>query len=124
MNRLSKLLAIIFMATVFSGCSTIYKRIDPGVEVKQAMFAPGETHFFEVLDELGPPARFTKMPNGFAMMYEDMLIRELQTGISGRTGLLQLFKMSIADSNLYRDVVLFRFDSNRQPPAMSQWAGH
>jgi hypothetical protein len=112
MNRLSKLLAPLLLVMVFSGCSTIYKRIDPGVDVKQAMFAPKETHFFEVLDELGPPARFTKMPNGFAMMYEDMLIRELQTGISGRSGFLQLFKISISDSNLYRDVVLFRFDSN------------
>ena len=108
--RVMQILSALFMVSL-TGCSTLYKRIDPGIDVEQAMFAPQETHFFDVLDELGPPCRFTKMPGGFAMMYEDMLIRELQTGISGRTGWLQLLKFSVADSNLYRDVILFRFDS-------------
>lgn len=118
MKRLTKRVVIFFLATLFTGCATIYKRIDPGGNVTESMFQPGETHFYTVLDELGPPGRFSKTPGGFVMLYEDMLIRELQAGISGRTGFFRLIKLSFADSNLYRNIVMLRF--NRHGILVSQ----
>lgn len=114
MKRASK--AILWLlALLLTGCSTLYKRVDPGVgDVKQEdlAFKPGETHFHEVLDLVGPPSRISTTGSGFGFLYEAMLIRELQTGIGGREGFWQLLKFSFADSRLYRHTVILNFDQH------------
>lgn len=97
-----------------SGCSTLYKRVDPGIDeditVDEVPQQAGETHFHEVLDLLGPPSRMTSSGSGFSFLYESMLIRELQTGIGGQSGWWQLIKLSFADARLFRHTVIMNFN--------------
>ena len=105
-NRCFYLLALMAV----SGCSTLYKRVDLGVSDQEISFETNETHFHEVLGAVGPPSRMTVCGGGFAFLYEDMLIRELQTGLAGQNGWLQLFKFSVADSRLFRNTAILHFN--------------
>lgn len=109
--RIGQLLPALIMIFL-TGCSTIYKRVDLGISERDFTLVTYETHFHEVLDFAGPPSRMTAADEGFAFLYEDMLIREWQTGIAGRTGWMQLIKFSFADAKLFRNVAILRF--NRQ----------
>ncbi|VGO17321.1 hypothetical protein PDESU_05917 [Pontiella desulfatans] len=109
MTRRTRWPAILMAALAASGCSTIYKRVDPGISDQEVSFKINETHFHEVLDKVGPPSRLTAADEGFAFLYEDLLIRELQTGLSGRSGWWQLIKLSFANSKLFRHTAVLRF---------------
>lgn len=110
MTRTSSIFLAAALGALLSGCSTIYQRVDPGIEFEDVSFKAQTTHYHDVLEALGPPNRMTASGDGFAFLYESMLIRELQTGIGGRNGWWQLFKISIADSKLFRDSMILRFD--------------
>ncbi|MDF7822882.1 hypothetical protein P4B35_02570 [Pontiellaceae bacterium B12227] len=107
-SKFSYLLAVVAL----SGCSTLYKRVDPGISDQGISFKTYETHFHEVLDAVGPPSRMTACAGGFAFLYEDMLIRELQTGLAGQSGWLQLIKFSVADSRLFRNTAMLHFNDD------------
>jgi hypothetical protein len=94
------------------GCTSLHKQIDPALELDACRYESRQTHYYQVLDELGPPTRLTALPGGFAFIYESLAIRELQIGIAGNTGWLQLLKISLADTNLYRDMLLLHFGSD------------
>jgi hypothetical protein len=111
MMRFNRLL-LLLLAVAASGCSTLYKRVDLGLSDQDVSFASDNPHFHEVLDELGPPSRLSAAGDGFVFLYEDMLIRELQTGIGGQQGWLQLLKLSFADSKLFRKTAILRFNSD------------
>jgi hypothetical protein len=96
---------------LLAGCSTLYKQVDPEVSLDDCRVDPGTTHYHQVLDELGPPTRLTALPDGFAFIYESLTIRELQLGIGGREGLLQLLKLSLANTDLYRRSLVLHFDA-------------
>ena len=114
MTRKSKAALFCFLALLLTGCSTIYKRVDPGigdeVKIEDIPADVAVTHFHEVLDILGPPSRMSSTGSGFAFLYEAMLIRELQTGIGGQNGFWQLIKLSLADSKLFRDTLVMSFN--------------
>ena len=109
MGRSNILLAALAVS-LLAGCSTLYRRVDAGADFEEADFEAGATSHHEVLDALGPPNRMSKTGEGFAFLYESMLIRELQTGLAGRDGIWQLIKFSFADSKLFRDTLTLRFD--------------
>lgn len=114
MKRRSKEALLLLLALLLSGCSTIYKRVDPGigdeVDIEEIPKEVGRTHYHEVLDVLGPPSRLSTTGSGFAFLYEAMLIRELQTGLGGQSGWWQLLKFSFADSRLFRHTLVMNFD--------------
>jgi hypothetical protein len=110
MTGISRSFLLLMLAGAISGCSTLYKRVDPDMDIRDVSFKPGETHYHEVLDRIGPPGRLTATGEGVAFLYESMLIRELQAGIGGQSDWLKLIKISVGDSRLYRDVLVLRFD--------------
>ncbi|MEA2068074.1 MAG: hypothetical protein U9P12_02625 [Verrucomicrobiota bacterium] len=112
MKRPINIAPILFVCLFLMGCSTLHRDVDPGIALEQCGFEPNVAHYHEVLDELGPPARLTAMPGGFAFIYEALTVSELQVGISGKSGLWQLLKMSFANTNLKRASYLLKFNSD------------
>jgi hypothetical protein len=120
MKSPSRTAALFLCGLLAAGCSTLYKRADQRLDTEGVAFEAGETHFHEVLDQLGPPTRMSAVGEGFAFIYEEYLIRENQFGIGGREGLLQLIKLSFADSVLFRRVAILRFDAGGILVALSK----
>lgn len=112
MKRLINIAPILFGCLFLMGCSTLRRDVDPGIALEQCGFEPNVAHYHDVLDELGPPARLTAMPGGFAFIYEALTVSELQVGISGNSGFWQLLKMSFANTNLKRASYLLKFNSD------------
>jgi hypothetical protein len=103
---------ILLASLLLTGCSSLKKTIDPGITRDQCNFTDGATHYHQVLDELGPPARLTACSPGFAFIYEALVVKELQVGLNGRNGLLQLLKISMAGTTLHRKSLLLKFNSD------------
>ncbi|MEE9369639.1 MAG: hypothetical protein V3V05_12380 [Pontiella sp.] len=112
MKRLSRIASVLVLGLLFAGCSSLRTKVDPGISLEQCVFEGGIAHYHDVLDELGPPARLSAIPGGLVFIYEALLVDEKQFGLSGRSGWLQLFKMSFAGTDLKRKAYLLRFDSN------------
>jgi len=112
MKRLSNIASILIGCLLLAGCSTLRRDVDPGITLEQCNFEPNTAHYHDVLDELGPPARLTAMPDGFAFIYEALIVSEFQVGLSGRSGLWQLLKMSFANTTLKRGSYLLKFNSD------------
>lgn len=111
MKRMNRYALIVLSCLLLVGCSSLRRDVDPGITMEQCNFEPNMAHYHEVLDELGPPARLTAMPGGFAFIYEALIVSEYQMGLSGKSGLWQLLKMSFANTKLRRGVYLLKFNS-------------
>ena len=112
MKSLNRIASILFLGLLLPGCSSLRTTVDPGISLEQCVFEEGIAHFHEVLDELGPPARLSAIPGGFVFIYEALVVDEKQFGLSGRTGLWQLLKVSFAGTDLKRASYLLRFDTD------------
>jgi len=113
MKRPSKTLAVLILSGfLLSGCTSINKHVGGELEFESVGFANGETHYHEVLDQLGPPVLMTALPRGFAFLYESLYVRELQLGIAGSDGFLRLFKLSLANTDLHRKSLLLHFGAD------------
>lgn len=112
MKRPNSPALIVLSCLLLVGCSSLRRNVDPGITPEQCNFEPNIAHYHEVLDELGPPARLTAMPGGFAFIYEALVVSEYQVGISGRANFWKLLKMSFANTNLKRGVYLLKFNSD------------
>ncbi len=112
MKRPNSLWFIGLCCLFLTGCSSLRREVDPGIRLEQCDFEPTVAHYHGVLDELGPPARLTALPGGFAFIYEALSITEFQIGISGNTSLWQLLKMSFANTDLKRGSYMLMFNSD------------
>lgn len=111
MMRINRILMGLFLTVLLSGCSSLSKKVGLDFTVDDLPeFAEQKTHYHEVLDALGPPTRLTATAGGFAFLYERIQIFELQAGVGGREGWLQLIKLSLANSRLHRDGLLLHFN--------------
>lgn len=111
MKRILQRSSIVLMNLLLSGCTMIYTRVDAPL-TEQAVQAAGHCcHYEDLLDVLGPPSRMTALPGGFAFLYEAIVVREMQLGLSGpaRADWLSLFKITIADVDLRHQSVLYHF---------------
>ncbi len=97
---------------LMSGCTSIHKHVGKELDLEPLGYVSGETHFHEVLDQLGPPVLMTALPGGFAFLYESLYVRERQLGIGGQQGLRRLLKVSLANTDLYRKSLLLHFGSD------------
>lgn len=111
MVRINSLLLL--LVALSTGCTMLHKEVGCPIE-ESVRFDEGATHYHDVLDELGPPTRLTALSGGFAFFYETLSIRERQIGIGGQNDWLQLIKLALADSDLRRNCLLLRFDSDGQ----------
>ena len=85
MRKMSKILpalrwmGVIGLAMLLTaGCTSIKRSLGPQMEIKNLDYKEGETHYGDVLQELGPPPKLTALGDGFAFLYEEILTDEPQ----------------------------------------------
>ena len=86
------------------GCASITKQFDKPLGASIAEITPGITHYYEVLDELGPPANISSLADGFAFEYETLEINEQQFGISSSMDVIRWFKLAYGKAKVSREV--------------------
>jgi hypothetical protein len=103
-------ITIAAVAASLSGCASINQHIDTPIPDTVAL-STAETHYHSVLDALGPPAQLTSLPDGFAFLYESLIIRERQIGIQLTPGEMPgLFKLNYGRARAERHIHVLRFD--------------
>lgn len=111
-KRLSSFALRALCGLMLTGCSSLHRSVDPGITRDQCDFEVYSTHYHDVLDELGPPARLSATAGGFTFIYEALEIDEKQLGLSGSGDLLQFLKMSFAGTDLERHSYLLHFNAD------------
>lgn len=104
------LLALMIIFAVLGGCSVVNKEIDVAPVVGTSEFKSSETHCYDILDRLGPPAQITALPGGFAWFYQSLVVKERQLGITLPGDISGLFKLALADADLEEKARVYVFD--------------
>ncbi len=73
---------VLGVAAGLSGCSVLRVELDVPIDRPAGGYPVGDTHYRTVVDELGPPTTVSAFNDGVAFLYEHMVIRERQLGIS------------------------------------------
>jgi len=94
-----------------NGCSSFRTELGRPVSAEACGFVLGKSRAENVLQELGPPDSATKVPDGFAFLYEHSIVREFQLGITVNYSFLRYFKFIHAWNSLDQEAFLFTFDS-------------
>lgn len=113
-------IGILFVASL-AGCTSLTRRTDVAVP-DLALSSVENKHYYDVLDEFGPPAQITKMPSGFAFLYESLIVRDRQIGISPNTeNLWSLIRLSYGRVSLQHDVLMISFDESGTARAVGHY---
>lgn len=102
-----------------TSCSTLELEFGLPLDLETfEAFEPGRTTRAEVLEALGPPVDLAAHDGGVALLYEHVLLDELQLGVSlDQVGVLLkakgfgLFKASLGGSGSRREAALLLFDA-------------
>ena len=70
------------LCVLFGACTILKEEVDTPTGWQDGMFEEGTTAYGEVLRAFGPPATVSAYGDGFAFLYEYMVIHERQLGIS------------------------------------------
>ena len=111
-NKANWLFAILFVVLLLTvaGCSHITKKIDNPIVSSVTELTKDQIHYYKVLDELGPPAYMSSLPEGFAFQYETLQIDELQFGISANVEIFRWFKLAYGKAKVERELHTFIFN--------------
>ena len=101
---------IILIAALLSGCSYITKQMDEPIDSAVTESISNKTHYYDLMDQLGPPASISSLADGFAFQYETLQIDELQFGLSADVDLFRWFKLSYGRAKVDREVHTFVFN--------------
>ena len=93
-----------------AGCSHITKKIDNPIDSSVTELTKDHIHYYKVLDELGPPAYISSLPEGCAFQYETLQIDELQFGISADVEIFRWFKLAYGNAKVERELHTFVFN--------------
>jgi hypothetical protein len=80
------------------------------VTVKTNEFAEGFTRVDTVVHELGPPHQVSRLPDGFAFLYEYSALSEFQFGLSANLPVIRWFKFVKAWNHLDQESLILTFD--------------
>lgn len=119
--KLSLLTLLIFSG---GGCTTLKTKKGVPIDLTKVKSEEQTTHYGTILRDLGPPDKLSALPNGFAFLYEYIVITEFQVGIlldSERTlgitvfpesafDFRSLFRFGFAQGHAERQVLLLTFD--------------
>lgn len=112
---IARLLALLLLPV--AGCTVLRSEISQPIAWNASRFVEGETHYGKVLGELGPPLRLSRYGNGVAFLYEYLLVKEGQIGISydgeefgAAWKWLELVKFSFGNANANRQTLIMIFD--------------
>jgi len=95
-----------------SGCSSFRTEIGRPAGRTAAAFVEGQSRVETVVQQLGPPESATRLPEGFAFLYEHSVIREFQLGISVNYSILRFIKFIRAWNSLDQEAILLCFDDH------------
>jgi hypothetical protein len=104
------LIALVSLLVALPGCTSINKQLDRPVHPSEITSKNRPTHYFTILDELGPPASITSLPEGFAFQYESLKINEQQFGFSTDRGFLSWLKLAYGSASASRNVHVYVFN--------------
>lgn len=95
---------------LMSGCSSFRTEMGREVHVRVGEFAEGQTRVDTVMSKMGPPDSVTRLPEGFAFLYEHSVMSEFQLGISVNYSILRYFKFIHAWNKLQQEAFVLTFD--------------
>jgi hypothetical protein len=95
---------------LLAGCSSFRTEMGRPLTAKINRFAEGRTRVDTVVHELGPPHQASRLPSGFAFLYEYTLMREFQLGFSLDVSILRWFKFVKAWNHLDQQALILTFD--------------
>ena len=83
----------------------------------------GQTRVETLVHEMGPPNEATRLPDGFAFLYEYSRIKEFQLGITVNVTFLRYFKFLHAWNSLEQQALLVTFDDRgvMRDAAVRKW---
>lgn len=109
---LAKLLLIVLSIITLNSCTVISKDIDKSAVLDDKTFELNTTHYRDVIDAFGPPAKLSKYNKGLVFLYESIDINEYQIGVNFNYNILKLLKLSVARGTADREVLLLIFDKD------------
>lgn len=89
------------------GCTNLRTVIGQPIDPARIPDATSATHYRDTLKALGPPNRISTAGTNLVFLYEHVLIRENQIGISSNIEWLRLLKLSIGKAYARRQANLF-----------------
>src|SRR5689334_18974896 len=108
--------ACLLLAT---GCSSFRTEMGQRLGGNVSGLVEGQSRVEAVVQQLGPPDTATRLPEGFAFLYEHSVMREFQLGISVNYSIFRYIKFIHAWNSLDQEVLLLSFDNH----AVLQHAG-
>jgi len=102
--------AMLAALVLLSGCSSFRTEMGLPLSVQTNNFAEGRTRVEAVVHDLGPPHEASRLPDGFAFLYEYSRIREFQLGFSLNLPVIHWFKFLRAWNNLDQETLVLIFD--------------
>lgn len=106
------IIILIVVLLMLNGCSYLTKKMDTPIDSSVTELANVKTHYYEILDELGPPAYISSVADGFAFQYETLQIDEQQFGISANIDIFRWFKLAYGRASVKSEVHTFVFNNN------------
>ncbi len=100
------------VALVLSGCSSFRTEMGAPVHARVGEFTQGQTRVETVMNKMGPPDSVTRLPGGFAFLYEHSVVSEFQLGISVNYSVLRYFKFIHAWNKLRQEAFVLTFDEH------------
>jgi len=95
---------------VLSGCSSFRTEMGRPLTAKTNEFAEGLTRVDTVVGKLGPPHQVSRLPEGFAFLYEYSALSEFQFGFSANLPVVRWFKFVKAWNHLDQESLILTFD--------------
>jgi hypothetical protein len=103
---------VIAALLALAGCSSF--RTEMGRELPATMpaFTEGTTRVEAVVRELGPPHQASRLPQGFAFLYEHSQMNEFQLGFTLNLPVVRFLKFVRAWNRLDQQALLLTFDDH------------
>jgi hypothetical protein len=105
------------LALVLCGCTVLRDELGTRIPWEASLYSEGETHYRDVLKDLGCPLRVSRHGTGVAFLYEYAYVKEGQLGLSyddafgtGALSILEWIKFSFGTASADREALLMTFD--------------
>lgn len=105
------------LCALLGACTILKEEVDSPTGWRDGMFEEGATAYGDVLRAFGPPAKVSAYGDGFAFLYEHLVIHERQLGLSYREDQLgfnlrwlELVKFSYGKGWADRQALVLTFD--------------